>query len=73
MRPDRALQKLWAEVGEAIDSGEIRGVFVVMQFEGQMPAYDSALRSPDVDDLLLQVRSEWIKVRGRQAREETTN
>lgn len=65
MKPDPRLQALWADVGEAIDSGDVQGIFLVYRDGDEPPNYGLAYLSANLDDMLLQVRLDVTRVRGR--------
>lgn len=64
MKPDARLFTLWQELGEAIRDGDIQDLFVV-HGDGQYN-FGCAYRCSDLDDMLLQVKSEVIRIRCRR-------
>jgi hypothetical protein len=63
--PDPRLQKLWREIGEAIDAGEVQGLFVVWE-QVSAPTHQSAIRAKDPIALLDEVKRQAIRVRARE-------
>ena len=63
-RDDRLLA-IWREIGEAIESGDIQGLFVVWESEG-IPQHGCACRTADVVALLDEVKRQAIRVRTRE-------
>lgn len=59
MKPNRATVALLASLLDAARSGELQEAFVV--FRADDGSYDSAFDVEDLDDMLLQVRTEVIK------------
>jgi hypothetical protein len=62
--PDPRLVEMWRQIGEAIASGEIQGIFVVWEQEGQ-PTHGCGCRSADPIALLEEVKRQAIRVRSR--------
>lgn len=70
MKPDPRLAQLWREIGEAINTGDVQGVFVVYRYADIYSAeYGCAYRVEDLDDMLLQVRTEVTRIRCRRENE----
>ena len=68
MKPDARLFDLWKEIGEAIRDGDIQDLFIV-HGDGQYH-FGVAYRCADLDDMLLQVRTEVIRLRCRRDNEQ---
>lgn len=66
MTPDTRLQALWADVGAAIDSGDVQGIFITYRDGNTPPNYGCAYLSADLDDMLLQVRMDVTRIRSRK-------
>lgn len=63
--PDERLLAMWHEIGEAIASGDIQGLFVVWEQEGP-PTHGCGCRTADVTALLEEVKRQAIRVRSRE-------
>lgn len=64
-QPDERLLAIWREIGEAIESGDIQGLFVVWEHAEGVPDTACACRTNDLDRLLEAVRHHAIRVKTR--------
>lgn len=61
--PDPRLVEIWKEIGEAIASGDIQGLFVVWEYGDRDLPSGRACRTDDPDRLLAEVRDHAIRLK----------
>jgi len=63
---DPELLALVDEIREQVLSGEVKGLFAVMEYaSNEPPDYDVAYHAVDLDDMLLAARQQVTRVRSR--------
>ena len=64
---DPTLVAMWREIGDAIASGDIQGIFVVWEYGEGTLRHGCTYRATDLDVLLREVREHAIRVRTRHS------
>lgn len=64
-QPDPRLVEIWREIGEAIASGDIQGLFVVWEYGDRALPSGRACRTDDLERLLAEVRDHAIRCKTR--------
>ena len=63
--PDPRLVAIWREIGDAIESGDIQGLFVVWEYADRGLPSGRACRTEDLDRLLAEVKDHAIRCKTR--------